>query len=148
MSTSAPAIDSRPAIAGPLRTPARGRVTQLRVFKSEWTKLYSLRSTRYALLATAVMTIGFGMIAAGFNASRWTTMSAVDKAKFDPLAIIRIRRIEPHCGGRLPFRCRTSNRYVGHGGISLQVVIHQVDDAPVLCRLLQQIHGHKLRRRD
>jgi ABC-2 type transport system permease protein len=86
MSTSAPAIDSRPAIAGPLRTPARGRVTQLRVFKSEWTKLYSLRSTRYALLATAVMTIGFGMIAAGFNASRWTTMSAVDKAKFDPLA--------------------------------------------------------------
>jgi ABC-2 type transport system permease protein len=86
MSTSAPAIDSRPAIAGPLRTPARGRVTQLRVFKSEWTKLYSLRSTRYALLATAVMTIGFGMIAAGFNVSRWTTMSAVDKAKFDPLA--------------------------------------------------------------
>jgi ABC-type transport system involved in multi-copper enzyme maturation permease subunit len=61
-------------------------VTQLRVFKSEWTKLYSLRSTRYALLATAVMTIGFGMIAAGFNVSRWTTMSAVDKAKFDPLA--------------------------------------------------------------
>jgi ABC-type transport system involved in multi-copper enzyme maturation permease subunit len=56
------------------------------VFKSEWTKLNSLRSTRYALLATAVMTIGFGMIAAGFSASRWTTMSAVDKAKFDPLA--------------------------------------------------------------
>jgi hypothetical protein len=56
------------------------------VFKSEWTKLYSLRSTRYALLATAVMTIGFGMIAAGFNASRWSSMSAVDKAKFDPLA--------------------------------------------------------------
>ena len=86
MSATAPAIDRRPAIARRRETTARGRVTQLGVFKSEWTKLYSLRSTRYALLATAVMTIGFGMIAAGFNASRWTTMSAVDKAKFDPLA--------------------------------------------------------------
>jgi hypothetical protein len=56
------------------------------VFKSEWTKLYSLRSARYALLATAIMTVGFGLIASGFNASRWSSMSAIDKAKFDPLA--------------------------------------------------------------
>jgi hypothetical protein len=56
------------------------------VFRSEWTKLYSLRSTRYALLATAVMTIGFSIIASAVTVSRWTTMSVADKATFDPLA--------------------------------------------------------------
>jgi hypothetical protein len=61
-------------------------VTQLGVFKSEWTKLYSLRSTRYALLATAVMTIGFGIIASAANVSRWSSMTAADKAAFDPLS--------------------------------------------------------------
>jgi len=51
------------------------------VLRSEWTKLYSLRSTRYALLATAVMTIGFGLIASAVTVSRWATMSVADKAK-------------------------------------------------------------------
>jgi hypothetical protein len=86
MSTTAPAIDRRPAIARRPETPTRGRVTQLGVFKSEWTKLYSLRSTRYALLATAVMTIGFGIIASAANVSRWSSMTAADKAAFDPLS--------------------------------------------------------------
>ena len=67
------------------RVPAGGRVTQLRVARSEWTKLRSLRSTVYALLATAVLTIGFGLLGAGITASRWNSMSAADKAGFDPL---------------------------------------------------------------
>jgi ABC-2 type transport system permease protein len=86
MSTSAPAIDRRPAIARRSATSARRRVTQLGVLKSEWTKLYSLRSTRYALLATAIMTIGFGIIASAVTVSRWGSMSAIDKATFDPLS--------------------------------------------------------------
>jgi hypothetical protein len=61
-------------------------VTQPGVFRSEWTKLYSLRSTRYALLATAIMTIGFGIIACAANVSRWSSMTAADKASFDPLS--------------------------------------------------------------
>jgi hypothetical protein len=61
-------------------------VTQAGVFRSEWTKLFSLRSTRYSLLATAVMTIGAGIIASAARASQWSTMSAADKATFDPLA--------------------------------------------------------------
>jgi hypothetical protein len=61
-------------------------VTQGGVFRSEWTKLYSIRSGRYSLLAAAVMTIGFGIIAAAANVSRWGSMSAFDKMKFDPLA--------------------------------------------------------------
>jgi ABC-2 type transport system permease protein len=86
MSTSATAIDLRsPTAQGRVRR-ASGRVTQAGVFRSEWTKLHSLRSTRYALLATAVLSIGFGMIASAFTASRWATMSAADKASFDPLA--------------------------------------------------------------
>ena len=62
------------------------RVTQGRVALSEWTKLRSLRSTWYTLLITAMATIGFGMIASAATASNWTSMSAGDKATFDPLS--------------------------------------------------------------
>lgn len=86
MSACAPAVHRRTVT--PEGRPARfpGHVTQTRVFRSEWTKLYSLRSTRYALLATVVMTIGFGIIASIANVSRWSTMTAADKAGFDPLS--------------------------------------------------------------
>jgi ABC-2 type transport system permease protein len=85
MSTSSIALDGA---ATPERRPtsAAGRLTQLRVFRSEWTKLHSIRSARYGLLATTVVTIGFGVIASAVNASRWTGMSAMEKAGFDPLA--------------------------------------------------------------
>ena len=62
-----------------------GRVTQMRVAVSEWTKLRTLRSTRYALLTGVAMTIGFAIIPALVNASRWSTMSAADRAGFHPL---------------------------------------------------------------
>jgi ABC-type transport system involved in multi-copper enzyme maturation permease subunit len=62
-----------------------GRVTQTRVALSEWTKLRTLRSTRYALLAGVGMTIGFAIIPALVNASRWSTMSLADRASFHPL---------------------------------------------------------------
>src|SRR3984893_5150689 len=61
------------------------RVTKLRVAASEWTKLRTLRSTRYTLLAGVAITIGFSVIPALVNASRWSTMSAADKAGFHPL---------------------------------------------------------------
>jgi ABC-2 type transport system permease protein len=85
MSTSVPAITSASASLERGVTRRSGRVTQLGVFRSEWTKLYSLRSTRYALLATAVLTIGLGIIASAVEVSRWTSLSAADKASFDPL---------------------------------------------------------------
>ena len=62
-----------------------GRVTQMRVALSEWTKLRTLRSTRYALLAGVAMTIGFAIIPALVNASRWSSMSLSDKVGFHPL---------------------------------------------------------------
>jgi ABC-2 type transport system permease protein len=62
-----------------------GRVTQLRVAVSEWTKLRTLRSTRYTLLAGVGLTILFAVIPALVNASRWSRMSAADKAGFHSL---------------------------------------------------------------
>jgi ABC-2 type transport system permease protein len=62
-----------------------GRVTQMRVALSEWTKLRTLRSTRYALLAAVAMTIGFAVLTALVNASRWSSMSASERASFHPL---------------------------------------------------------------
>jgi ABC-2 type transport system permease protein len=62
-----------------------GRVTQLRVAVSEWTKLRTLRSTRYTLLAGVGLTIAFAVLPALVNASRWSRMSAADKAGFHPL---------------------------------------------------------------
>ena len=62
-----------------------GRVTHARVALSEWTKLRTLRSTRYALLAGVAMTIGFAIIPALVNANRWSSMSFIDKASFRPL---------------------------------------------------------------
>jgi ABC-2 type transport system permease protein len=85
MSATATAIDRPSTTANRRVTRARGRVTQAGVFRSEWTKLYSLRSTRYSLLATAVMTIAFGIIASAVTVSRWGTMSIADKAAFNPL---------------------------------------------------------------
>jgi ABC-type transport system involved in multi-copper enzyme maturation permease subunit len=57
----------------------------MRVALSEWTKLRTLRSTRYALLAGVAMTIAFAIIPALVNASRWSSMSLSDKVGFHPL---------------------------------------------------------------
>jgi ABC-2 type transport system permease protein len=79
MTSATPAIN-------PLGATSGGRVTQLRVALSEWTKLRSLRSTIYTLLVTAIVTIGFGALASAVTASRWTSMAPADKAEFDPLS--------------------------------------------------------------
>jgi ABC-2 type transport system permease protein len=76
------------AIAIPTIRSARvhtGRVTQLRVALSEWTKLRTLRSTRYTLFAGVALTIVFAVIPAVVNASRWSRMSVIDKAGFHAL---------------------------------------------------------------
>jgi ABC-2 type transport system permease protein len=74
------------AAAPPLRRGA-GSVTQARVARSEWTKLRSLRSTRWAMLATLVFTIGIGIIACSVFAARWPHLSASDRADFHPLRV-------------------------------------------------------------
>ena len=85
MSTSAPAITPDGSTLERRGARPGNRLTQLGVFRSEWTKLYSLRSTRWALFATAITTIGFGLIACAVTVSRWSSLSAGDRATFDPL---------------------------------------------------------------
>lgn len=67
------------------RRPHAGRVTQARVALSEWTKLRTLRSTRYSLLAALALMIGFAVTSALVIASQWGSTSAADKAGFNPL---------------------------------------------------------------
>ena len=65
----------------------KGRITQLRVARSEWTKLYSLRSTRWSLLVATVLTIGFPCLFAAVTSSHWGSMSPQERANRSPLDI-------------------------------------------------------------
>ena len=64
-----------------------GRVTQLRVVVSEWTKLRSLRSTMWSLFAAVLLTIAFPVLFAAVTSSHWGTMSASERADRHPLDI-------------------------------------------------------------
>ncbi|HET8672165.1 MAG TPA: hypothetical protein VFL87_00905 [Thermoleophilaceae bacterium] len=61
------------------------KVTQARVALSEWTKLRSVRSTRYSLLAMAVFTIGIAALATAVVSARWPHMAPHERAHFHPL---------------------------------------------------------------
>jgi ABC-2 type transport system permease protein len=57
-----------------------GRVTFPRVLLSEWTKLRSVRSTVWSLLAAVVFTIGLPSLFAAIVANRWAHMSPGERA--------------------------------------------------------------------
>lgn len=69
------------------RTQGVRSLTQLRVILSEWSKVRSLRSTRYTLLTTVVLTVGLAVAAAVAVVTQWATTSAADKATFQPLQV-------------------------------------------------------------
>jgi ABC-type transport system involved in multi-copper enzyme maturation permease subunit len=69
------------------RLPGVGRVTQTRVALSEWTKLWSVRSTRWSLFAAFVFTIGVGALACAVVSHHYPQMSPQDKADFHPLEV-------------------------------------------------------------
>jgi hypothetical protein len=66
-------------------TMAVERVTQRRVARSEWTKLQSLRSTRWSLFASLVLLIGIGLLACIVFETRWPHLSPGDRRDFHPL---------------------------------------------------------------
>jgi ABC-type transport system involved in multi-copper enzyme maturation permease subunit len=77
------------AVAQPIIPPLgfKGRVTQPRVILSEWTKLHSLRSTRWSLVVAVILTIGLPAIFAAVTSSHWGHMSPHDRADRHPLDI-------------------------------------------------------------
>ena len=78
------------AVASPQTTPTRvgspaGRVTQANVLRSEWTKLWSLRSTRWSLLASFIAMAGLGPLVAAVQMSRWNQLHPHDRATYDAI---------------------------------------------------------------
>jgi ABC-2 type transport system permease protein len=59
-------------------------VTQRRVLRSEWTKLWSLRSTRWSL-AGAFLVMGLGVLIAAVDMSRWSSMSPSDRLHYNAI---------------------------------------------------------------
>jgi ABC-2 type transport system permease protein len=74
---TAPAVHPRPAVGS--------HVTQAHVVRSEWTKLWSLRSTRWALLFAVVSMAGLGVLIAAVSMSRWSHLSLQDRTTFDAI---------------------------------------------------------------
>ncbi len=66
-------------------TATRERVTQARVIRSEWTKLWSLRSTRWTLLVAILGMAGLGPLIATVQMNRWDHMSPGDRLHFNPI---------------------------------------------------------------
>jgi ABC-2 type transport system permease protein len=74
------------ATAAPTPTPTtRGRVTQRHVLRSEWTKLWTLRSTRWSFVAAIVAMGGLGPLVAAVQMSRWTHLEAHERAVYDSI---------------------------------------------------------------
>jgi ABC-2 type transport system permease protein len=79
------------AITTPATPPTPGGahtgVTQVRVIRSEWTKLWSLRSTRWALLLSVVAMAGLGILISAVQMAHWSQMSPSDRATFSAIDV-------------------------------------------------------------
>lgn len=64
-----------------------GRVTQLHVLRSEWTKLRSVRSTAWSLIVGMLLTMAFPVLFAFVTSARWGHMSPGERAHRAPLDI-------------------------------------------------------------
>ena len=78
------------AITPTIRIPrldSAGRLAFHRVLLSEWTKLRSVRSTKWSLFAGFLLTIAFPVIFSFVTRSHWSSMSPGDRASRHPLDI-------------------------------------------------------------
>jgi ABC-2 type transport system permease protein len=79
------ATQALPAAAAPEHPLFTGGATQLGVLRSEWTKLWSLRSTRWSLLFAFVTMAGLGPLIAAVTMGRWGRLSLHERVTFDPI---------------------------------------------------------------
>jgi ABC-2 type transport system permease protein len=73
-----------PAGARPTKVSVPG-VSFPRVVRSEWTKLWSLRSTRWVLLASFIAMAAPGPIISAVQMGRWAHLTLQDRATFDSI---------------------------------------------------------------
>jgi ABC-type transport system involved in multi-copper enzyme maturation permease subunit len=83
MSAVAPVREQQPALP---RT-HQERVTLPRVLRSEWTKLWSLRSTRWSLLAAFISMAGLGVLIAAVQMGRWDQLDPHDRLTYDSINV-------------------------------------------------------------
>jgi ABC-2 type transport system permease protein len=62
-----------------------GRVTLPNVLRSEWTKLWTLRSTRWSLLVSFIAMAGLGPLIAAVQMSRWSQLRPHDRLTYDAI---------------------------------------------------------------
>lgn len=77
MSTAAVADRPQPA--------PRTRVTQANVMRSEWTKLWSLRSTRWSLAAAVFAMVALAVLVAVVQMNRWSHFTAHEQVTYDSI---------------------------------------------------------------
>ncbi|HXQ90699.1 MAG TPA: hypothetical protein VN768_04005 [Acidimicrobiales bacterium] len=64
-----------------------GRFRFSGALRAEWTKIRSVRSTAWCLLATVVAGIGIGILASASEASRWRNGGVINTLLFDPTSV-------------------------------------------------------------
>lgn len=67
-----------------LATAAQAGYRLAHVVRAEWTKLVSLRSTRWTLIAFPVTAVILGVVIGAVSGAGWSDLSAADKARWDP----------------------------------------------------------------
>jgi hypothetical protein len=83
----APPPSPAPAQPRGLRLGSGLGLTQWRVVRSEWTKLWPLRSTRWSLLVSVVGMAGLGILISAVQMAHWNQMNGEDRAAFDPVDV-------------------------------------------------------------
>jgi ABC-type transport system involved in multi-copper enzyme maturation permease subunit len=68
-------------------TTAVQKVTPARVVLSEWTKLRTLRSTVFSLLAAVILVLGFAILVPALIAANWPPKNPQDAVGFDPVGV-------------------------------------------------------------
>jgi ABC-type transport system involved in multi-copper enzyme maturation permease subunit len=90
VTTAFPTVpDDRPVSVAADRLAAvpSGRYTVAGALRSEWTKLRTVRSTTWSLVATAVLTLAICALATGTEASRWAHAGIGERMAFDPTSL-------------------------------------------------------------
>lgn len=70
-----------------LRALPPGRYRFSGALRAEWTKIRTVRSTAWCVLATVVAGLGIGILASASEASRWRNGGVVNMVLFDPTSV-------------------------------------------------------------
>jgi ABC-type transport system involved in multi-copper enzyme maturation permease subunit len=71
----------------PAAAAGRPGYTLRRVVRSEWTKLRTLRSTLWSLLAAVIAMAGLGSVVAAVQMSRWSHIELQERLRFDAIDV-------------------------------------------------------------